>query len=155
MRIELPPEDVARRLGVSPDELVVVRVTYQLLDNEPWARETSYYPRDLAAEVGLDSPHDISEGTIRALAEAGYREVAHVDEVTDETAGSADARDLAIPVGYPMLVQTRTAATDQRITRVTRYVRLGQRTRLIWELGREAGLNIIRSARGDTEAAAT
>jgi GntR family transcriptional regulator len=147
MRIATPPVDVARRLGIPGDALVVVRVLRQFLDGEPWSRETSYYPRNLAEDVGLDVPHDITKGTVRALADAGHTEVSWVDEVTDEHASPEDAQDLAVQVGSPLLVQTRTAATDQRITRVTRYTRLGGRVRLIWESGTEDGLRVIQAVR--------
>jgi GntR family transcriptional regulator len=147
MRIETPPSEVATRLGTNPDDLVVVRSLLQLLDDEPWSTETSYYPRDLAAEVGLDTPHDIAPGTIRALADAGYKEIAHIDELTDAVADEADAQDLGVPVGYPLLIQMRTGATADRVTRVTRFVRLGRRTRVLWELGREAGLRVIQTTR--------
>lgn len=147
MRIEAPPREVADRLGVDSDELVVVRSLHQLLDDEPWSTETSYYPRDLAAEAGLDTPHDIPQGTIRALADAGFKEISHVDEITDAVASEDDAHDLGVPLGYPLLVQLRTGATGERITRVSRYVRLGQHTRILWELGREAGLEVIRQVR--------
>ncbi|MPZ62910.1 MAG: GntR family transcriptional regulator [Propionibacteriales bacterium] len=153
MQITQAPADAASRLGLAPDELVVVRTTLQLLDGEPWSRETSYYPRDLATAVGLDVPHDIEQGAIRTLADAGHREVAHLDEVTDEAAGIEDARDLSVPIGFPLLVQWRTAATSERITRVTSYLRLGRRNRVIWETGNEAALKIIRSARQQREAA--
>lgn len=145
MRIEPAPREVARRLGVASGELVVVRTVYQLLDGEPWSRETGYYARDLAAEVGLDHPYDIPQGTIRVLAESAYREVAHVDEITYEAAGPQDAYDLAVPVGSPLLVQTRTGATAKRVTRVMRYVRIAERNRLVWELGEGAGLDVIRA----------
>jgi GntR family transcriptional regulator len=147
MRFAVPPADVAERLGTGEDELVVVRITRQLLDAEPWSRETSYYPRDLAEEVGLDVPQDITQGTVRALAEAGHVETAWVDDVVDAHASSDDARDLAVPTGSPLLIQTRTASTDQRITRVTRYTRLGGRVQLIWENGTDEGLQIILANR--------
>jgi GntR family transcriptional regulator len=143
MRFAVPPPDIAERMGTGEDELVVVRITRQFLDGEPWSRETSYYPRDLAEEVGLDVPRDITQGTVRALAEAGHVESAWVDDVVDAHASPDDALDLAVPVGSPLLTQTRTAATDQRITRVTRYTRLGGRVRLIWENGTDEGLGII------------
>jgi GntR family transcriptional regulator len=149
MRIEAPPSEVAERLGSMRDELVVVRSLLQLLDDEPWSTETSYYPRDLAADAGLDTPHDIEQGTIRALSDAGYKEIAHVDEITDATANQDDAQALGVPVGYPLLIQLRTGATAERVTRVTRYVRLGRRTRVLWELGREAGLKVIRDTRDE------
>jgi GntR family transcriptional regulator len=143
MRLAAPPSDIAERLGVAEDELVVVRITRQLLDAEPWSREISYYPRDLAEEVGLDVPRDIPEGTVRALVEAGHAETAWVDDVVDGYASPEDALDLAVPIGSPLLIHTRTAATDKRITRVTRYTRLGGRVQLIWENGTDEGLHLI------------
>lgn len=151
MRIEPAPAEITQRLGLPQGELVVVRILYQLLDGEPWSRETGYYPRDLAADLGLDEPHDIPQGTMRVIAESPHRETAHVDEVTYETAGPQDAHDLSIPVGSPLLVQTRTAANNDRVTRVMRYLRIAERNRLLWELGDGTGLDVIRSTykRGD------
>lgn len=146
MRIEQPPADIARRLRIGPHDLAVVRISYQLLDDEPWSRETGYYPRDLAEEVGLDVPHDIEEGTIRVLERAGYADKAHRDELADEPATPEDAMDLGVPVGSPLLVQTRTVAADTRITRVTRTVRLPGRVRMIWEHGDSKAIDLIRDA---------
>lgn len=143
MRFALAPADVARRLGVPADQLTVVRISRQLLDGEPWSRETTWYARDLAEEVGIDVPQDIARGTVRVLADAGYPEIAHVDEVTDETASPEDAEDLSVPVGSPLLVHTRIAAAAARVTRVTRFVRLGGRVRLVWQLGDPDALDII------------
>lgn len=147
MHLAPPPENIARRLGVAPDELVVTRTVYQLLDDEPFSREVGYYPRDIAATAGIDTPHDLPRGTIRALIEAGFHETAHEDEVTYETADHAIARDLSIAIGAPLVVQIRTAATDERVTRVMHYARLAERSRLIWELGDRTGLDVIRSTR--------
>lgn len=144
MGIEAVPADVARRLGVEPRTFVVVRRTHQLLNGEPWSRETSYYPLDLAQATGVDSPDDIEEGCIRRLADAGYREIAHRDEVTDELASPEDAADLGVAPGAPLLVQTRTAATAERITRVTRVVWIGGHNRLVWESGQAKGIAVIR-----------
>lgn len=147
MNMAVAPEEIAERLGVAADALVVIRTTVQLLDGEPWARERSYYERGLAELVGLDVPRDIPEGTIRALAAAGHKEIAYTDEVTDESAGPSEVDDLGVPLGAPLLVQTRTAASTDRITRVTQFHRLGRRVRLCWELGDDTGLEIIRAAR--------
>ena len=143
MRIERAPRDIADRLGVAPDTLVVVRILWQLLDDEPWGRETGYYPRDLAEAVGLDRPVDVPRGTIRALEDAGYEETSWRDEMTFDTASPQDAHDLAVAIGAPLLVQTRTAANPNRITRVMRYVRIAERARLVWEVGADAGLQVV------------
>jgi GntR family transcriptional regulator len=97
--------------------------------------------------LSLDVPRDITQGTIRLLAEAGHVESAWVDEVVDAHASPDEAQDLAVPVGSPLLVQTRTAATDLRVTRVTRYTRLGGRVRLVRENGTDDGLRVIVATR--------
>jgi GntR family transcriptional regulator len=144
MVMRVPPQDVAARLGLDVDEIVVERTSLQRLDGEPWSRERSWYPMDLAREVGLDTPHTIEQGTLRLLAESGYQETAFRDETTDEPADVEAANDLAVIPGAPLLVQTRTAATDTRVTRVTRTVRHGGRNRLIWETGSDTGIQVIR-----------
>jgi GntR family transcriptional regulator len=149
MRLQLVEPWIAKRLGVDPEELVVVRIIHQLLDNEPWSRETSYYARDLAAVVGMDAPHTLDQGTMRTLADAGYREIAHVDEITYEAASPQDAYDLSVEVGAPLFVQTRTAATAERVTRVSRFMWMARNSRMVFEAGEEAGLEVIRAARAD------
>lgn len=149
MRYAPAPVDIARRLKVAANDLVVVRITRQLLDGEPWSRETSWYPRELAEKVGLHVPEDIPQGTLRALADAGYPERAHLDEVTDETASPEDAQDLQVPVGSPLLVHTRTGATDDRVIRVTRFVRLGGRARLVWQTGTADAVKNLPDVGGD------
>ena len=148
MRIATAPADVAHRLGVEPDALVVQRIVYQLLDGEPWSREVSYFARELAERTGVDTPHDLPQGSVRQLRDAGFPEVARADEVTDEVASPEDAADLSVATGAPLLVQTRTAAAAHCITRVTRIVRMGQRSRLVYDLGDPGALTAIRAATG-------
>lgn len=149
MRLQVVEPWIAKRLGVDREDLVVVRIIHQLLDNEPWSRETSYYARDLAAVVGMDAPHTLEQGTMRTLADAGFREIAHVDEITYEAASPQDAYDLAVEVGAPLFVQTRTAATAERVTRVSRFMWMARNSRMVFEAGEETGLEVIRAARAD------
>ncbi|MGH3800900.1 MAG: hypothetical protein ACRDTD_12320 [Pseudonocardiaceae bacterium] len=74
---------------------------------------------DLAPQTGIDTPHDIPQGTVCRLREPGFAEIAFVDEITDENAVPEDATDLAIPISSALLVQTRTGATAQRVTPLT------------------------------------
>jgi len=144
MVMRVPPADVAQRLGLAPDKMAVERTTIQLLDGEPWSRERSWYPIDIAQACDLDTPHNIGEGTHTRLRDRGFPEVSHRDEVTDELATAEDANDLEVTPGTTLLVQTRTAATPDRVTRVSKFVRLAGRNRLIWETGTEEGLDVIR-----------
>ncbi|MFD7161682.1 GntR family transcriptional regulator [Kribbella sp. NPDC059898] len=145
MVMRVPPADVAQRLGLAPDEFAVERTTIQLLDGEPWSRERSWYPADVAKAAGLDTPHNIGEGTHARLKARGFPEIAHRDEVTDELANAEDATDLEVAPGATLLVQTRTAATADRVTRVSKFARLPGRNRLIWEIGAQEGLDVIRN----------
>lgn len=140
MGMSQPPPEIAARLGVAADSLVVARTVYHTLDGEPWSREIGYYPRDLAEELGLDVPHDIEKGTTRVLRDAGYVEVAWRDETTVRRASTADAEDLHVAVGTPLLITVRTAATADRITRVMKHARIGERTHLVHELGPNIGI---------------
>ena len=139
MKIAAPPLSISRRLGTDPDELVVTRTVYQLIDGEPWSSETTFFPRQFAEECEVDTPNDIPEGTTRRIAEKGYRETSWLDEVLDENAGPDDAEHLSVPVGHGLQVRLRTGASGDRITRVTRYVYMVGRTQLLWELGDWSG----------------
>lgn len=145
MKIEMAPPEIASRLGVGHDDLVVHRILWQMIDGEPFSRETSYFPLDLAKEIGADSPHDIAEGTMRRLRDRGIIEVAVIDRVSYIAAGPEDAADLSITIGSPLLVQLRTAASVDRVTRVVQVVRLAERTEIVWEHGEDEGLAVIRA----------
>lgn len=143
MRFALPPEDVATRLGLGPEEITVVRMSKQTLDGEPWSLEVTWFPRELAAECEVDVPYDVKEGTIRRIAEHGYEEDAWVDEVTDGRADAETAQYLSVEVGTRLLIHTRVAAAGSTVIRVSRYFRLSERSKLLWYIGSEEGLSAI------------
>lgn len=147
MRIEPAAADIAGRLGIESNDLVCLRSVGQLVDQHPWSRATSYYPMDLTEECGLDNPHDIPEGTVRRMASHEYRESGSLDEVATRPPTADEARDLGIPTGTAMLVWTRTAATDARITRVTRSILPGDRNALNFRQGSTEAVNTIFAAR--------
>ncbi len=151
MRSELPPDHVAVALGVPTDELVVIRQVRQLVDEHPWSLATSYYPMDLARDVGLDTPHDIPEGTVRRMNDRGYGETGSLDEVTTRPPTEDETRELGISPGTSMLVWTRTAGTDERITRVTEAIMPGDRNALRFRQGSDAAIGTILAARNVQE----
>ncbi|MBY8855203.1 GntR family transcriptional regulator [Nocardia sp. CA2R105] len=148
-RMEPAGPDVALWLGVPEDSWVVARTVVQYLDNEPWSWEVSFYPRDLAEATGVDSPHDIPEGTTRRLAERGHPESAHRDTVVARPATAEEAAVLGVATGTLLLDHLRIGANDARITRVTRHRSIAARNRLAYELGDDAGTELIRKTLGE------
>jgi GntR family transcriptional regulator len=147
-RMEPAGPDVALWLGVPVDSWVMARTVVQYLDNEPWSWEVSFYPRDLAEATGVDSPHDIPEGTTRRLAERGHPETAHRDTIVARPAGAEEAAVLGVGAGTLLLDHLRLATDGERITRVTRQRSIAARNRLAYELGDDAGTALIRQTLG-------
>lgn len=147
-RMEPAGAQVAHWLGVAEDSWVVSRTVVQYLDHEPWSWEVSYYPRDLAELTGIDSPHDIPEGTTRRLAARGYPEIAHRDTVMARPAGAEEATMLGVGPGTVLLDHLRIGAGADRIMRVTRQRSSAARNRLAYELGDDEGTALIRKTLG-------
>lgn len=150
-RMEPASPRVAQWLGVPVDSWVVARTVVQFLDNEPWSWEVSFYPRDLAEATGIDSPHDIPEGTTRRLAERGQGETAHRDTVAARPASAEEAEVLGVSVGTVLLDHLRIGANHQRITRVTRHRSIAASNRLAYELGDPVGSAVIRGVLDQTD----
>lgn len=149
-RMELTGTEVAQWLGVPADSWVLARTVVQYLDNEPWSWEVSFYPRDLAEATGIDSPHDIPEGTTRRLADRGHAETAHRDTVVARPATAEEAIVLGVATGTILLDHLRIGANHERVTRATRHRSIATRNRLAYELGDEEGTAVIRRALGSS-----
>jgi GntR family transcriptional regulator len=149
-RMEPAGPDVAHWLGVPKDSWVVARTVVQYLDNEPWSWEVSFYPRDLAEATGIDSPHDIPEGTTRRLAARGHAETAHRDTIVARPATAEEAAVLGVGIGTMLLDHLRIGANGERVTRVTRQRSIAARNRLAYELGDDAGTTLIHRMLGTT-----
>lgn len=150
-RMEPADERVAQWLGIPVDSWVVARTVVQYLDNEPWSWEVSFYPRDLAEATGLDSPHDIPEGTTRRLAERGQGETAHRDSLVARPANTEEAAVLGVAMGTVLLDHLRIGANHDRVTRVTRHRSIAASNRLAYELGDPAGIAVIRGVLDQTD----
>ncbi|WP_280234034.1 GntR family transcriptional regulator [Nocardia cyriacigeorgica] len=149
-RMEPAGTEVAQWLGVPADSWVLARTVVQYLDNEPWSWEVSFYPRDLAEATGIDSPHDIPEGTTRRLADRGHAETAHRDTVVARPATAEEAIVLGVATGTILLDHLRIGADHERVTRATRHRSIATRNRLAYELGDEEGTDVIRRALGSS-----
>ncbi|WP_194817378.1 GntR family transcriptional regulator [Nocardia sp. XZ_19_385] len=147
-RMEPAAPEVALWLGVPEDSWVLARTVVQYLDNEPWSWEVSFYPRDLAEATGIDSPHDIPEGTTRRLADRGHAETAHRDTLCARPATAEEAIVLGVATGTILLDHLRIGANHQRVTRATRHRSIATRNRLSYEIGDDEGIAVIRDTLG-------
>ena len=140
MRIEGADQEIANYLKIDADELVCIRDVTRYVDDEPWSVQTSYYPMDIAEPSGLVTPHDIAQGTVRAMADAGFIEAGYVDTITARMSTPEEARRLDVGAGTPLLVHSRTAGTGERPTRVTRTLLPTDRNRLVYKIDDVAGI---------------
>lgn len=141
MRIEPAAPEVSARLCLEDGALVVVRHCMRHVDGQPWSDQSSYYPMGVAERAGLTAPHDLPQGTIRAMADVGMAEVGHVDEVTARMPTPDEARLLDMGTGVPVLVYVRVAYTTTEAIRLTKTVFPADRNRLVYELGDLAALD--------------
>lgn len=150
--IELPQNWAKHRLGITEETLAVRREIMQYLNGEPWSWEITYYPRGLAELTGVDTPHDIAEGTTRRIADHGYAEIGWIDEHHSYPATPEEAHALTIPIGTWITSQVRTGATTDQVTRVTCTRRIAERNRLVYEMGEDTALERIYTARSSSAA---
>lgn len=118
-RIEPASAAVAAKLQVEPNELVVVRELMRFVNDLPWSTQTTYYPRDIAKECGLDVPTDVPEGTVRRMAACGYVEDRVSHEITSRPATSEERSRFDLAPGVSVLLYRRTATSAGRVTRLT------------------------------------
>jgi GntR family transcriptional regulator len=121
-RIEPASATVAGRLQIEIGELVVVRELLRYVDEIPWVDQASYYPYDVAKTCGLDTPHDIAEGTIRRMAEHGFEEDRLEHEISSRPADEEERRRFDLPPGVAVLIYHRVAHAKEKRVRYTREI---------------------------------
>ncbi|MBG0814993.1 GntR family transcriptional regulator [Planomonospora sp. ID82291] len=135
--------EVAARLGIEEGDRVVVRRMDRLVDGEPWSRQESFYPVEIAEGTELMSPDDIPRGTIRVLKENGHAQVGFRDEINCRMPTRDESGFLGSPPGVPVLELFRVAYSEERPIRLTITVYAGDSTQFAYEVGDV-------SARGET-----
>ena len=78
---QVPPERVARLLGIEPGAAAVLRRRLVTLDDAPVEISDSWYPLEIAGGTGLAAARPIRGGALRALADLGFVAARHVEEV--------------------------------------------------------------------------
>lgn len=102
------PAEVADALELSAGDGVVVRRRIMYVDDLPVELTDSYYPAVLARGTRLAETRKIPGGAVTLLAELGHaiREVG--EDVTVDLPDAERRKALALEVGEPVLVLTRT-----------------------------------------------
>ena len=126
---------VAEKLEVAPGDLVVVRRRRGSIGEVPWMMMASYFPLDVAEGTPLEQAGEIDGGSIKLLADLGYTQVGFVDEIGARMPNTREFTFFGLSTGIPVVVVNRTAYTNDRPIRMTRYVYRADRVRLTHEVG--------------------
>lgn len=121
-RIEPASALVASRLGLSANDLVVVRECQRYVNEIPWSEQVSYYAYGVAQECGLDTPEDIPEGTVRRMAAHGVVEDQLDHEISSRPANDDERRHFDLAPGVSVLIYQRIAQSKGAVVRYTREV---------------------------------
>jgi GntR family transcriptional regulator len=104
------PADIAALLDLDEGAPVVVRRRVLLVDGEPAQLADSYYPADLAAGTALLSNARIRGGAASVIEDQLGRRIARfVEELSGRMPTPAEARELRLPPGVPVVRALRTA----------------------------------------------
>jgi GntR family transcriptional regulator len=126
---------VAEKLEIAPGDLVVVRRRSGTIGEVPWMMMASYFPLDVADGTPLEQAGEIVDGSIKLLADLGYVQVGFVDEIGARMPSTREFSFFGLSTGTPVVVVNRTAYTEDRPIRMTRYVYRADRVRLTHEVG--------------------
>ncbi|MFI8516779.1 GntR family transcriptional regulator [Streptomyces sp. NPDC085481] len=104
---------VARALGLaSPEAPVCVRSRRFVLDEKPVLLSVSYLPAGLAEGTPITEPDTGPGGTYARLAERDHRPVRFREEIRCRMPTADEADRLALELGTPVILVSRTALTE-------------------------------------------
>jgi len=126
---------VAEKLEIAPGDLVVIRRRSGTVGDVPWMMMASYFPLDIAEGTPLEQAGDIEGGIIKLLADLGFAQAGFVDEIGARMPSTREFSFFGLSTGTPVVVVNRTAYTQDRPIRMTRYVYRADRVRLTHEVG--------------------
>lgn len=132
---ELPPAEVADRLGQAPTDKVLVRRRRYLADGDPVEIATSYLPWDLAHGTPITKKNPGPGGIYARLEESGHRLARFTEDVAARMPTPEEARSLRLSSGTPVFGLLRTAYDEEgRAVEVCDTVMAADRFVLSYEL---------------------
>jgi GntR family transcriptional regulator len=126
--------ELADRLEVPAGEKLVARRAIRTLDGANSHVAESFYPLALVHDTPLTEPDELVPSELPLLAAIGHRQVRFIDEITTRMPDPAEADELAIGIGVPVLEHVRTGYSVDRAVRLTRSVLPGDRFQLQYEV---------------------
>ncbi|MFF7020776.1 GntR family transcriptional regulator [Streptomyces klenkii] len=106
------PGHVAAALGLATGTAVCVRNRRFVLDGKPVLLSTSYLPADLVADSAIMREDSGPGGTYARLAELGAKPVHFREEIRCRMPSGAEAEQLGLTPGTPVILICRTAFAD-------------------------------------------
>lgn len=103
------PPYIADRLGLHAGDRVVTRHRLRFRDTAPDMSSDSFMPADLVADSPLGMPGPLPTGVVGLLADLGHPIRRVADEIGVRMPSPAEAQELQIATGVPVLSVQRTA----------------------------------------------
>jgi GntR family transcriptional regulator len=103
------PPFIADRLGLRAGDRVVTRHRLRFRDAVPDMSSDSFLPADLVADSPLGAPGPLGTGVVGLLADLGHPIRRVADEIGVRMPSPAEAQELQIATGVPVLAVQRTA----------------------------------------------
>lgn len=135
MRVLPATPDVAGRLGIEVEDLVVLREITRQVDGDPALIQRSYYPLDIALNTALTKQQEIEQGTIAYLAELGHVQVGYRDQLLARMPGPQETEALRLGQGIPVMELFRTANSAERAIRLTHTIFPADLFHLVYNVG--------------------
>lgn len=104
-----PAPEVAAKLNLAEDELVIVRARRYLLNGHPVETATSYIPASIARGSQITQPNSGPGGIYARLEELGHRLDHFTEEIRARMPLRDEARALKLAPGVPVFHLVRTA----------------------------------------------
>jgi GntR family transcriptional regulator len=116
------PAEVARKLGITEGDLVILRRSRQHIDGKPWCLVISYYPMDIARGTELETARRLSAGSSQVLAHLHHEVIRYTDSISARMPDPIELGFFRSSGIVPVIIVSRTAYDRRRAVRLTRYI---------------------------------
>jgi GntR family transcriptional regulator len=118
VEVQIPPEEITKRLRVEPGAQVVSRHQERFIDDIPWSLQTSFYPWEFITRGATDllMAQDIEAGAVGYLsAKIGVRQIGYRDWITTRLPDDNEQKFFGIGHDTAVYAIFRTAFDQDKI----------------------------------------